>query len=103
MVGEKRVYTNRYAIGDWHDDIGWTDGWDPDIIRYTGYQPGPDIIQGSSNDPGGNLGFYFGAPHSAGFHTVFADGHVTRVAYEIDLITFNAMGDRRDGLAISIE
>ena len=46
VIGEKRVFINRYEIGDWHDDIGWTDGWDPDIVRYTGYLPGPDIVEG---------------------------------------------------------
>ena len=104
MVGEKRVYTNRYQIGDWHDDIGWTDGWDPDIMRYTGYPPGKDIIQGSDSDPSaGFLGFQFGSAHNSAFHAVFADGHVTRIAYDIDLVTFNAMGHRSDGLAVTIE
>ena len=45
-VGEKRVFTNRYDIGDWHDDIGWTDGWDPDIMRSTGVLPGTDVAKG---------------------------------------------------------
>ena len=26
-----------YAGGEWHDDRGWTDGWDPDIIRSTAF------------------------------------------------------------------
>jgi prepilin-type N-terminal cleavage/methylation domain-containing protein/prepilin-type processing-associated H-X9-DG protein len=101
VAGEKRVYTNRYSLGDWHDDIGWTDGWDPDIMRYTGYRPGPDIAQGAPSDPGGNIGYHFGAAHRSGFNTVFADGHVTQIPYEIDLVTFNAMGHRSDGLTIA--
>ncbi len=56
MIGEKRIFVNRYNIGDWHDDIGWTDGWDPDIIRYTGYQPGPDPLNGGRC----RLPFWFG-------------------------------------------
>ena len=103
MVGEKRVYANRYAIGDWHDDIGWTDGWDPDIIRYTGYKPGRDIVQGAPDDPGGNIGYHFGSAHTNGLNAVFADGHVTRIGYDIDLVTFNALGHRSDGLAINYE
>lgn len=101
MVGEKRVYIHRYEVGDWHDDIGWTDGWDPDIIRYTGYLPGPDAVQGAQIT--GRLGYHFGAAHTSAFNAVFADGHVTQIAYDIDPITFNAMGDRRDGLVITIE
>ena len=103
MVSEKRVYINRYKIGDWHDDIGWTDGWDPDIMRYTGYPPAPDINQGAPNDPGGVIDYHFGAAHSSAINAVFADGHVTQIAYVVDLVTFNAMGDRRDGQAITIE
>jgi prepilin-type N-terminal cleavage/methylation domain-containing protein/prepilin-type processing-associated H-X9-DG protein len=103
MVSEKRVYTNRYKLGDWHDDIGWTDGWDPDIMRYTGYPPGPDIGQGSPGDPGGVFGYYFGAAHSSAFNALFADGHVAQIGYNIDLVTFNALGNRQDGLVIKFE
>jgi prepilin-type processing-associated H-X9-DG protein len=102
MVGEKRVYTNRYEVGDWHDDIGWTDGWDPDIVRYTGRQPEVDIAEGTPGDPTPrNYGFYFGAAHPSAIHAVFADGHVTSIEYGIDVITFNAMGHRNDGLNIT--
>jgi prepilin-type N-terminal cleavage/methylation domain-containing protein/prepilin-type processing-associated H-X9-DG protein len=100
-VGEKRVYTNLYEVGDWHDDIGWTDGWDPDIMRYTGYPPGPDIAQGVPGNPGGDLGYYFGAAHSSAFNAVFADGHVEPITYGIDLATFNALGHRSDGLSFA--
>ncbi|MBN1853922.1 MAG: DUF1559 domain-containing protein [Pirellulales bacterium] len=101
MVGEKRLYTERYEIGDWHDDIGWTDGWDPDIMRYTGYLPGPDISENTPNNPGSILGYHFGSAHTSAFNAVYADGHVDHIEYTIDLITFNAMGHRADGLAIS--
>ncbi len=53
VIGEKRLWMHRYEVGDWHDDIGWTDGWDPDIIRYTGYPPGPDA--GPERDLRGDL------------------------------------------------
>lgn len=99
MAGEKRVFTNRYLIGDWHDDIGWTDGWDPDIVRYTGYKPAPDPTGGG----GGNVGFHFGAAHRSGINAVFADGHVPQIDYEVDLVAFNAKGHRADGLTISPE
>ncbi len=97
-IGEKRIYTNRYELGDWHDDIGWTDGWDPDIMRYTGYQPGSDIQQ-SSPEPRG-YGYHFGSAHASVFNSVFADGHVTSIEYDIDLVVFNSMGNREDGLTI---
>lgn len=101
VVGEKRVYIDRYELGDWHDDIGWTDGWDPDIIRYTGYQPGPDIVQpvGRQREERG-FGYHFGASHPGQFNAVFADGHVTQIDYDIDLVVFNKLGDREDGLVV---
>ncbi|MEM9657722.1 MAG: DUF1559 domain-containing protein [Planctomycetota bacterium] len=104
VIGEKRVYANRYDIGDWHDDIGWTDGWDPDIMRFTGYQPGPDIPSGGPGDPGNTeMGYNFGSAHSGAFNAVFADGHVDSIDYDVDLVALNAAGDRRDGLIINIE
>lgn len=98
-IGEKRLYTNRYEIGDWHDDIGWTDGWDPDIMRYTGYQPGPDLEQPRRQPTG--FGYHFGSSHAAVFNAVFADGHVTQIEYDVDLGVFNAMGNREDGLVVN--
>ena len=94
-IGEKRVYINRYELGDWHDDIGWTDGWDPDIMRYTGYPPGPDVEQKRRTPRG--WGYHFGAAHPGAFNAVFADGHVTQIRYEIDLAVFNNLGNREDG------
>ncbi|WP_148076435.1 DUF1559 domain-containing protein [Bythopirellula goksoeyrii] len=100
-LGEKRLFTNLYQIGAPYDDIGWTDGWDPDIVRYTGYQPGPDIEQPAKEPQG--YGFNFGSSHPGGLNAVFADGHVTQITYDIDLIVFNAMGDRQDGLVVDYQ
>lgn len=102
-VGEKRVFINRYELGDWHDDIGWTDGWDPDIIRYTGYSPGPDPVE-TAPLPANltNMGYHFGSAHTSGFYTVFADGHVQNINYEIELMLFNALGHRADDIAVDL-
>ena len=72
-------------------------------MRYTGYPPAPDIPERAPGDPGSVIGYHFGAAHSNAINAVFADGHVTQIAYDFDLVTFNAMGDRRDGLAIASE
>ena len=101
MVAEKGVESNRYEIGDWHDDIGWTDGWDPDIMRYTGLTPVTDTPEGRPGSPG-DLGYHFGSAHTTAMHAVFADGRVTPISYEIDRVTFNALGNRKDGLTVTV-
>jgi prepilin-type N-terminal cleavage/methylation domain-containing protein/prepilin-type processing-associated H-X9-DG protein len=102
-VGEKRVFTNLHESRYWADDVGWTDGWDPDIIRYTGYQPGPDVAERTPGaPPPETYGFYFGAAHPSGFNVVYADGHVATLQYDIDRGTFNALGHRSDGLTVTV-
>jgi prepilin-type N-terminal cleavage/methylation domain-containing protein/prepilin-type processing-associated H-X9-DG protein len=94
LISEKQLNPRRYEIGDWHDDCGWGDGWDPDIVRYTGFQPNPDRRYGSQ---GGWEGYRFGSAHSAGVNSVFADGSVRMINYAIDLATFNALGTSDGG------
>lgn len=101
MVGEKRLWADRYNTGDWHDDKGWADGWDPDTVRSTNHEVGRDLISGRPGGPDQrNYGHQFGSAHEAGFHAVFGDGAVHRIAYDIDQQIFDNMGDRRDGLQI---
>ncbi len=100
VIGEKRLYTDRYDLGDWHDDYGWTDGWDADIIRYTGLQPGPDMQQPPAGEEPTDFGYRFGSSHASVFNSAFADGHVAQINFDIDLAIFNALGNREDGLVI---
>jgi prepilin-type N-terminal cleavage/methylation domain-containing protein len=102
-IGEKRVLSDRYEIGDWCDDVGWTDGWDPDIMRYTCFLPGQDLPRPGSGpgDPGeGPMGYYFGSAHSSAINAVMGDGSVQTIAYEINPIVWNNLGDRRDGVPL---
>ncbi|NLE60812.1 MAG: DUF1559 domain-containing protein [Planctomycetes bacterium] len=99
LVGEKWLNVNRYTTGDWHDDRGWTDGWDPDTIRSTGYPPRPD----AADPPRGTSGYddtkpySFGGAHPGGFNCVFGDGAVHFIDFEVERDLFNYLGDRRDG------
>lgn len=93
VVGEKRLRREEYQSGAWHDDCGWSDGWDPDTMRETGpgQEYGPDITGGP--DPG----YQFGSAHPAGANFVLGDGSVRLISYTIDKTLFNQLGHRADG------
>ncbi len=93
MIGEKWLNSTRYFNGDWHDDAGWSDGFDPDIMRYTAFQP----IRDSNGSPYGWDGYMMGSAHPGGLNALFADGSVRNITYDINLEVFNHLGDRRDG------
>jgi prepilin-type N-terminal cleavage/methylation domain-containing protein/prepilin-type processing-associated H-X9-DG protein len=97
MVGEKRLKPSEYFSGDWYDDAGWSDGWDPDVVRYTAFAPGRD----DDKQDWWGYGYQFGSPHPNGFNAVFADGSVRSIPYNIDVGVFNCLGDRRDGRNVS--
>jgi len=96
LIGEKRLDRRNYFIGDWHDDCGWGDAWDPDVIRYTGQATGPN----PRPDAVGVSGYEFGSAHQTGINVVMADGSVRMINYAIDQNTFNALGTRNGGETI---
>lgn len=96
LVSEKRLNKANYGIGDWHDDRGWTDGWDPDVVRYTGFQPQIDPQTGVS-------GYEFGSAHPGGIVALMCDGAVKNIRYGIDLKIFNNIGHRENGGNTSLE
>lgn len=107
MIGEKWLSPQDYSTGEWYDDRGWTDGWDPDTIRFTAYTPLPDgslaCPPGLTCNNAGDMKYYgafrFGGPHPAGFNAVFADGSVRFINFSIEANLFNFLADRRDGKA----
>jgi prepilin-type N-terminal cleavage/methylation domain-containing protein/prepilin-type processing-associated H-X9-DG protein len=94
LLSEKQLNPQAYVNGDWHDDAGWADGWDPDVIRYTGFTPNPDSRY---NNQGGWEGYRFGGVHSGGINSLMADGSVRFINYNVDPNTFNAIGTRNGG------
>jgi prepilin-type N-terminal cleavage/methylation domain-containing protein/prepilin-type processing-associated H-X9-DG protein len=101
VVSEKQLNPNSYATGDWHDDAGWGDGWDPDVVRYTGFQPNPDKVYGTSAN-GGWEGYRFGSAHPSGINSLFGDGSVRHIRYSVDLTLFNRLGDASDGATVDL-
>src|SRR5262249_51870369 len=61
MITEAWKNSSRYDSGDWHDDCGWTDGWDPDTVRSAMITPSRD----SKNDPAW-AGYNAGSAHPTG-------------------------------------
>jgi prepilin-type N-terminal cleavage/methylation domain-containing protein len=100
MIGEKWLNPSNYSSGDWHDDRGWTDGWDPDIVRYTGFQPVRDSTTGTGY---GWEGYQFGGAHPQGMNFAMGDASVQYITYKIDLPIFNALGGRNDGQQVRLE
>lgn len=99
VLGEKLLQPSCYSSGDWHDDRGWTDGWDPDTVRSTAYQFMGDrnVLSGESSR---NFGFRFGSAHPSGMNALLADGSVRHLSFTIDRVVFNRLGNRRDGAAV---
>jgi hypothetical protein len=104
MISEKRLHPSNYLTGDWHDDRGWSDGWDPDTVRSTMFPVRQDVDNDASL-PGDTLrryGYCFGSAHSTGVNAVFADASVHGIAYDVDQTTFNRLGRREDGETIDL-
>jgi prepilin-type processing-associated H-X9-DG protein len=101
VLGEKYVRSDMYAGGGYSDDHGWSEGWDPDAIRSTCFQPlrDSDGFQYLSLGPADPFGHdkdipYFGSAHSGGFNCIFADGSIQTLNYDIDVVVFNALATR---------
>ncbi len=103
LIGEKLVNPLMYDGGSPSDDRGWSDGWDPDIMRCTCVAPLPDgAVVGVKSGKVYQFGqindvFNFGSAHPGSFNTVFGDGSVHTIRYEVDPVLFDRLGNRRDG------
>jgi prepilin-type processing-associated H-X9-DG protein len=97
LIGEKRLKPSQYGSGDWHDDRGWTDGWDPDTMRCTSAPFGSDRKWNFQMVAGDDIGYHFGAAHAEGMNFVFCDASVKFINYSADRNFFNRLGHRLDG------
>lgn len=110
VLGEKLVRCDLYEGnrsvdrgGSESDDRGWTDGWDPDTVRFTGFQPLHDCDAGICFNEDKNYWktctgdddvYFFGSAHPNGINAVYADGSVHSIAYDVNIFVFNALGTR---------
>jgi prepilin-type N-terminal cleavage/methylation domain-containing protein len=99
MVGEKRLCLQTLANGVGDDDHGYSIGWDRDTVARTDMQPGADpslgCTTGSDAVPLSNG--LMGSSHPAGFNTVFADGSVHHLSFDIEAALFSNLGHISDG------
>ena len=101
MVFEKRLMVP-YTPGSAEDDEGWSSGWDFDSVRSTLCTPTQDSTNPIASDDGKGSYRAPGSAHAAGVNAVYADGSVRSMGYDIDAETFNCLGHREDGQAISV-
>jgi prepilin-type processing-associated H-X9-DG protein len=92
------LHFQRYEAGDWHDDAGWGDGWDPDVVRYTALTP----VSDKQYDAVADQGYRFGSAHPTGFNAVFGDGSVRFIRFTVDPTLFNNIGGRDDGATVNL-
>ena len=98
VLGEKRLRPGLYEAGEWHDDMGWKEGWDPDTLRSTICLIGPDsdnpTATGTHTE---SFGYSFGAAHPGVMIAGFADASTHPIQYDIDRELLNRLGHRSDG------
>jgi prepilin-type processing-associated H-X9-DG protein len=100
VLGEKTLDPNLYLVGEWYDDKGWTDGWDPDTLRSTMCTISADkAIPASLVRP---AGFRFGSAHTTAMNVGFADGSVRSINYEIQLEVLNRLANRSDDESVDL-
>lgn len=102
IIAEKLVRSDMTEgpEGQRSDDRGWSDGWDPDVVRTTALQPRSDsdaACFGSDAQYCSGIGadvFFFGSSHSAGINGAFGDGSVRMIKFDVDIVVFNAFGTK---------
>jgi prepilin-type N-terminal cleavage/methylation domain-containing protein/prepilin-type processing-associated H-X9-DG protein len=95
LVAEKRLNIGRLGQVQDDDDIGYTSGWDQDVIRSTDNPPAPDFRGDPDSDETG--GMLFGSSHPGRFNALLADGSVRTISYSVDRRIFKLLGNKSDG------
>jgi len=107
LVGEKWLTFRSFRSNSpsCNDDQGWVDGWDNDTICFCrGDNPGaaPNPPMRFSRSMSGTCGLYFGSIHEL-MLSVYCDGSVHPVRYNIDKNVWLYLCGIRDGMAFTAE
>jgi prepilin-type N-terminal cleavage/methylation domain-containing protein len=96
MLGEKYVSANHYLDGlDTGDDWSMYTGQQDDIYRVAFQSPIQDRI-GLIQDR------RFGSAHASGLHFAFCDASIHFFSYDIDVLTHQQLGNRKDGQLVQL-
>jgi prepilin-type N-terminal cleavage/methylation domain-containing protein len=100
LYGEKNLDPNSYETGTaGNDDQSMYNGFDRDNIRSTCVRPSrfhPPV----PDTPGITYTWQFGSAHPSGWMSVFCDGSVHLLSYDMDAVNHGRLGNRRDGETI---
>lgn len=95
LVGEKYVMATAYQTGtDPGYDQSWNSGVDLDLNRWT--------IDPPRQDSSTQYERRFGSAHSGGLNMALCDGAVRFVGYSVDASVHRSLGNRHDGVAVSL-
>jgi prepilin-type N-terminal cleavage/methylation domain-containing protein len=101
LFGEKNLDITSYDTGvAGNDDQSMYNGFDQDNARSTCIKPGVGIHIPMPDTPGKTFTWQFGSSHSGGWMSVFCDGSVHFLAYEMQPETHRRLGNRQDGETI---
>lgn len=109
IISEKLVRSDNYTQGGVSDDRGWSDGYDPDTVRFAGLPPVSDDDTSYCQHPTAAIQnlcvgvgstspvVFFGSAHTGGVTTVYADASSHFISFDIDPLIFNALATRENG------
>lgn len=105
VAAEKWVHTTQ-TQGELQltaEDKGWADGWDFDALRSTMLNPRSDSTDPPlpKNNPDHFTNYLLGSAHSGGINAMYGDASVGFISFDVDLETFNRLGNRYDGEVIN--
>jgi prepilin-type N-terminal cleavage/methylation domain-containing protein len=103
MVGEKYLdKTICQTTPDCNDDQGYTEGWDNDTVCFAQ----GSSTSGPANVPQpdgtvGTCGLIYGSMHPNIMQSVFVDGSVHTITFNVNPVTFGQLCSRNDGQVIN--
>jgi prepilin-type N-terminal cleavage/methylation domain-containing protein len=108
LVGELWLYTQWYddrTSGDgWCiDNEGWNSGWDNDTLCFSSSGPqGPVVLPQPDTQKGWGCGLIFGSAHAVAMQSVFCDGSVHTIRYDVSRGPWVNLCKRDDGQEVDI-